>query len=118
MENKVDIKETIINEEKCNKKCKYCNCKLKDKGEIIRYGVSKGILDASLKIILILIALFVCFSIISLITLFLSFNILFDTIVNTINDISNNFTDNINNISDSITNSFNESIKTIFPFKK
>nr|WP_317359794.1 hypothetical protein [uncultured Tyzzerella sp.] len=118
MENKIDIKGTIINEDKCNKKCKYCNCKLKDKGEIIRYGVSKGILDAFLKIVIILIILFICFSVISLVTLFASFNIFFDAIADMINDISNNFTENINDISNSITNNFNESIKSIFPFKK
>lgn len=91
--------ENNINENKCNKKCKYCNCRFKDKGEIIRYGVSKGMLDAFIKIAFILIIVFICINIISLIF----FNIFFNGITDTIINISNNFI---------------ESIKNIFSFKK
>lgn len=112
--------ENILNtnNNKCNGKCKNCNCKFKEKSEIIRQGVRKGILDAFFKVSIIYTIFFICFVVICLVAIYIGFNIFFDNIANMINDISNNFTENINDISNSITNNFNESIKSIFPFKK
>lgn len=112
MENISNLNENNIN--KCNGKCKNCNCKFKEKSEIIRQGVRKGILDAFFKISIVYTIFFICFIIICLVTLYIGFNIFFDNIANMINDISNNFTNNIN----SISNNFNESFKNIFQFKK
>ncbi|WP_250278306.1 hypothetical protein [[Clostridium] colinum] len=70
----------------CNGNCKNCTCKYKEQGEIIRYGVKNGILDASLKIAIIVIILSLILTGISIGSVFLSLKIFFNSLVDSFKD--------------------------------